>query len=203
MDRLIIGIAGGSGSGKSTVAVSLCRSYPERFALLHVDDYFKKKEAAPILGTYKNWDHPDALRLDDLYSDLKNLKEGKAIRVHTKSELYNPGYEHALKNKIEQLIEPRPVIILEGYLALHDPRVRDLLDLKIYLDMSIEASLKRRSLNKFAADDEYFTKVLLPMHQQFVEPTKNYADMVLDASKLDADEVREAIERKIVQLCGD
>jgi uridine kinase len=196
----IIGIAGGSGSGKSTVAVSLCKKYPDTFALLHIDDYFIKKEEAPVLEGFTNWDHPSVVRFAELQKDLTSLKEGKAITVSTKSELYNPEYNHAFRNKLEYTIEPKPVVILEGYLALSDNSIRDMLDYKIYLDIPLEESVKRRSANKFAIDQGYFEKVHLPMHKQFVESTKEHADIVLDVSKMSPAQVLAEVESKIVEM---
>jgi len=100
----IIGMAGGSGSGKSTVAIALCKKYPEKFALLHLDDYFKKTEEVPKLEGFTNWESPESIRFDDLFKDIKSLSEGREIKVLTKSELYNPNYDRNLKNKKEMLL---------------------------------------------------------------------------------------------------
>jgi uridine kinase len=94
------------------------------------------------------------------------------------------------------MVELKPIIILEGYLALYDINIRDLLDVKIYLDIPIEESVKRRSSNKFTLDQKYFENVLLPMHKQFVEPTKNYVD-IIDVSNLKKEEIIEQVLSKI------
>lgn len=195
----IVGIAGGSGSGKSTVAVALCKKYLEKIALLHIDDYFKKKEQVSTLGGFTNWDHPDSIDFERIHDDLASLKSGKSVKMVTKSELYNPNYDHSLKNKIEYTIEPKPIVILEGYLALWDQAIRDMFDYKVYLDIPIEESTKRRSANKFALDQEYFLKVLAPMHQKHVEPTKKYADLIIDVSNINSDEVFSEVEARIIQ----
>ncbi len=198
-----IGIAGGSGSGKSTLAVALCKKYPDRCAVVHLDDYFVSTAEAPKLAGFTNWDHPDAIRFDDLLRDLQMLKNNLPIRVMTKSELYNPEYRAESKNKIEYTIAPKPIIILEGYLALHDPRIREMLDYKIYLDLSIEESAKRRSANKFALDPDYFSQILVPMHRQYVEPTRQYADLVVDVSYMNQEEVVSMVERDLIKLFTD
>ncbi len=180
---MIIAIAGGSGSGKSTLAVALCRKYPNTYALLHIDDYFDMKENVPKLGELINWDDPRAVRFDDIYRDLLALKNDTPVTIRTKGELYNPGYISALKNKIEYTVFPKSRVILEGYLALHDERIRALMDFAIYLDMPIAASTKRRSENKFNLDPIYAERVLIPMHAKNVEPTRAYADLVIDVSE--------------------
>ena len=105
----MIGIAGGSGVGKSTLAIGLAKKYPDKIALLHVDDYFKSAEDAPRQGDLVNWDHPDAIRFDDLCHDIVSLMHDKPVTVMTKSELYNPDYKLELRNKIEYTIQPKPI----------------------------------------------------------------------------------------------
>ncbi len=195
----VVGVTGGSGSGKSTVAISLCRKYPEKIVLIHIDDYFVKSERAPRLGEFVNWDHPDAIRFDDLYKDLTSLRDGQKVTILTKSELYNPSFDHGLRNKIEYTVEPKPIILLEGYLVLYDKRIRDLVDLKIYLDMPIEQSTKRRSSNKFLLQQDYYNRVLMPMYEKYVLPTKGFADFIVDVSNKKPDEILALVESIIFQ----
>lgn len=192
-----VGIGGGSGSGKSTLAISLFKKHPGECAVLHIDDYFKEKPEAPNVGNFTNWDHPDSVRLDDLYRDILALKRGEAVIINTKSELYHPTYDTALKNKMAYRIEPKSTVILEGHLAFCDTRIRDLMDLKIYLDAPIEESIKRQSTNRKDFGREYFDGILAPMHTAFIEPGKKYADMVLDVSAMSREEVLERIESQI------
>ncbi len=192
----ILGIAGGSGTGKTTVAIGLYRKYPDKIAVLHLDDYYKDPADAPrIEGGAYNWDHPDSLRFADLARDLAQWKRGEPITVMTKSELYNPAYDPALRNKIPQRIEPKAILILEGYLAFYDKRVRDLMTRKVYLDMPIEESLKRRM--KPANSIWYLEHVVVPVHKEFVETTKAYADVMLDISEKSPAEVGKEIEALI------
>lgn len=200
MDTCILGVAGGSGSGKSTLAVALCKKYPHIFALLHLDDYYKKKEEVPLHRGFTNWEHPEALRFEDVVRDITALKEGKPITFLTKGELYNPNFDVNLRNKIEHTLEPKPILILEGFLALSQERIRDLLDYKIFLDIPIEESIRRRSGNKFMPDEDYFTNVVVPMHEKYVAPTRKYADLVLDVSTLSAEEVLAVVEEKLKPL---
>ncbi len=191
-----IGIAGGSGVGKSTLAISLCKKYPEKFCLVHVDDYFKKADAVPRYEGMINYDHPEAIRFDDLYTDMQALMSNQPITVLTKSELYHPHYSKELKNKIAYQIEPKPIIILEGYLALYAPCLRDFMSFRIYLDMSITDTVLRRT--KFM-DDDYTQKVLIPMHNQFVEPTKQYADVIVDVNGKTPDILLQILEEKLIK----
>src|SRR3989344_2976543 len=187
----IVGIAGGSGSGKTTLAIGLYTKYPDKIALVHLDDYFKKPEEIPMAGDVPNWDDPAAIRFDDLYRDIVSLMHGKPITVLTKSELYNPGYDPKLENKISYVIEPKPVILVEGYLTFHDMHVREIFARKIYLDIPIRDALKRRTK---PGSEEYYQNVLIPMHEAYIEPTRQYADLVIDASRLGIQEVFSAAE---------
>lgn len=191
----VVGIAGGSGAGKSTLCVNLCRKYPEKFCIMHLDDYFKKEEYVPMLDGFKNYDHPDALRFDDFLSDLSKLKSGEAIKLRSRGQLYNPEYGKSVKNKIEVEILPKPIILAEGYLVLYDERIRNLMDSKIFLDLPIEESLKRRvTAGKGTYDGEYYLKVLIPMHKEYVEPTRLFADKSIDVSNLSREEVASIFE---------
>lgn len=193
-EPIVIGIAGGSGSGKSTLCVSLCEKYPDIFSLIHLDDYFVTKDEAPKLHGFTNWDCPEALRFDDLYYDILDLKEGRSITVRTKSELYNSEYTRNKDNRIDITIHPAKVILVEGYLILSNERIRSTFEHEIFLNISIEESLKRRSSNKFTPDSEYIEKVLYPMHRKYVEPTKKYADWVIDAENLNSSAVQAFVE---------
>lgn len=198
MKRSLLGIAGGSGCGKSTLAIGLCERYPKTYTLVHLDDYFKRSKDAPKLqDDSPNWDHPDALRFDDLLTDIKALLGGWSIMVRTKSELYHPEYRPELRNRKPYRISPKRIIILEGYLALYDQRIVDLMASSLFLDMPIEQSLKRRSGNKGAAGKEYFENVLVPAHHKFVLPTRERADVVLDVSKRSPLEVQHFAEAEI------
>lgn len=200
MERNLILIAGGSGSGKSTLAIGLLSHHPEQYALLHLDDYYKTSEEAPKLPDGKpNWDDPEAIHFDRLVSDVRSLLQGNEVEVLTKSELYNPAYDPGLKNKISHAIQPKPTILLEGYLALHDERLRELASCSIYLDMPIEHSVRRRSRNKFKAPEDYFDLVLVPIHHAFVKPSAQHADIVIDVSGRSEQEVLEIAETEIAR----
>lgn len=175
----IVGIAGGSGSGKSTLAIGLYKKYPEKISLLHLDDYFKEPEEVPKVDGMLNWDDPSVIQFDDLYKDIVSLMHNKPVTIMTKSELYNPGYDQELRNKIAYVVEPRSVILVEGYLAFYDMHIREIMARKIYLDIPIEESLRRRTK---LGNERYYKEILIPMHKQFIEPTKQYADVIVDTA---------------------
>lgn len=189
----VIGISGGSGSGKSTVAISLCKKYPDVYTLLQIDDYFKKEEFVPSMHGKLNWDHPDAIDLDKLHQDLQTLLKGEPITIRTKSELYNPDYRKELHNKIYYTIAPKKVILVEGFLAFYDERIRNLFSKKIYLDIPLGKSLKRRT--KFV-DGDYYQSILTPMFEQYVLPTKEFADKVINV----VDKTPEQVEGEVYEF---
>lgn len=188
----IIGIAGGSGSGKSTVAYRLVDKYPNTFEVLNFDDYQKindPKQKLPTLHGVINWDYPDVIEWDKLVSDIKILQSGQSVTIQTWAHRSNTDYfKH--KKMISRTIYPRKVLIIEGYLALWNEDLRKLYERKYYLNIDNKTSIKRRE--KFVGSF-YDKNILLPMHKKYVEPTKRYADVVLDVSKLDAGEVFEEI----------
>lgn len=188
-----IGISGGSGSGKSTVAIVLCRKYPDIYTLLQIDDYFKKEEFVPEMNGKLNWDHPDAIDLDKLYQDLQTLLSGEPITIRTKSELYNPDYRKELHNKIYYTIAPKKVILVEGFLAFYDEKIRNLFSKKIYLDIPLRESLKRRT--KFV-DEDYYQNILTPMFEQYVLSTKEFADKVINV----IDKIPEQVEGEVYEF---
>ena len=184
MKPIFIGIAGGTGVGKSTLCFGLLENHPDTVTIIHLDDYFKRNEEFPMLNDLKNADHPDVVRWDDLIKDLQLLKRGKAIEVQTKSERLNPRYKEIGKILVE--IAPKPIILVEGYLALWHKDVRQFFISSIYLDMPHPVRYARRVHFKLP---EYETKVLIPMHKEYIEPTKQYAKHVLEVSKLSTQKV--------------
>jgi len=177
----LIGIAGGTGAGKSTLAFALVNKYPNKLTIFHVDDYQKEERDVPILKGMPNWDHPDAIDFKRLLTDLQRLKAGKVIIVQTKNEQFNPNYEDV--GRLPMKIEPKPIILVEGYLALSNPSLRSLLDYKIFLHLDSDVRLSRRSKFIDPKHELYDEKILIPMHKQYVEPTKKYANTIIDVAK--------------------
>ena len=190
MKPIFIGISGGSGAGKSTLCTSLLNTYPDQIGLIQLDDYFKKPNFVPEYNGFKNWDHPDALRLDQLHQDLLDFQQGKYVKIWTKNERLNPDYKKTDK-RIEVEFEPKPIMLIEGYLILHDSRIRDLFETSIWLDIDQEESWKRRVHFK---KDGYLEKVMLPMNEQFIKPSKQYAEYLIDVTSMTKDKVFEQVQ---------
>ena len=179
---IIIGISGGTGSGKTTVVRKIVNSLaPGEVVLLPQDSYYKDSSHVPAeLRQQINFDHPDAFDWPLLLQHIQMLKEGKSIE--------QPVYHYQTSSRLAETIhvEPRPVIIIEGILALCDPDLRNMMDLKIFVDADpdkrlirvIQRDVVERGRTAEAVMERY-TRVLKPMHQQFIEPTKRYADLII------------------------
>jgi uridine kinase len=192
----IIGIAGASGSGKSTLATHIKKKYSEKVEVIHFDDYQKEEKEVPLLENMRNWDHPDAIDFEKLLNDIKKLKNKEEVKILTKDRLINPNYEEV--GRKENILQAKPILILEGYLALHSDKIRELLDYTIFLDIPIEESMKRR--DKLVEGDEYNSKILKPMHLKYVKPSQKYAKLQIDALKNNSEKVSQLVEQKLREL---
>ncbi len=196
MEPVFIAIAGGTGAGKSTLCAALQEKYPDLIGLIQLDDYFKPSSEVPKIGDLSNWDHPDSLYLDKLAHDLEELSKGKPVIINTKNEKLNPEYRRTDK-RIPVEFKPKPIMLVEGYLVLFDERMRRLFKTSIWLDVDHDTRWARRVHFKYP---EYEEKILLPMHKQFVEPTRKYAGHVIDVSRLTPEEVLERVEKIIFTI---
>lgn len=179
---IIIGIAGGTGSGKSTVTNEIYHALPkESIAKIELDSYYKDQSSLTYEERLKtNYDHPDAFDTDLLISHLEDLKIGKSIE--------KPVYDFEEYNRKSATIkvDPRDVIILEGILILVEPKIREMLDIKVFVDTDadvriirrIQRDIKERGRTIDSVIEQYLN-VVRPMHLQFVEPTKRYADLII------------------------
>ncbi len=179
---LVIGIAGGSGSGKTTVAQALVeRVGPQHVALLPHDAYYRDfSHLPPEERAQVNYDHPDSLETSLLVEHIRQLRAGRAIE--------RPVYDftrHARRAETVR-VEPRPIILVEGILIFAEPELRRLLDIKIYVDTDADLRFIRRLLRDVeergrtveSVIRQYLTTVR-PMHLEFVEPSKRYADIIV------------------------
>ncbi|MGV3488277.1 MAG: uridine kinase [Tuberibacillus sp.] len=179
---IIIGVAGGSGSGKTTVANEIYRNFPNQsVAVIEQDAYYKAQDHKSMEERLKtNYDHPLAFDHDLLIDHLEKLLRFEPIE--------KPVYDYTVHTRSDKIIpiEPKDVIILEGILILEDERLRNLMDIKVFVDTDSDLRIIRRLLRDTyergrtvdSVIDQYLT-VVRPMHNQFVEPTKRYADIII------------------------
>ena len=178
----IIGIAGGTGSGKTTVVKRIAKALPPHCAVvIPLDSYYNDTtNMTPEERKAINFDHPDAFDWKLLTEQIKKLKNGEAVE--------QPTYSYIESNRQKETIhvEPKPVIIIEGIMALHYKRLRDMMDLKIFVDTDDDVRLirniRRDVVERGRTVDmvlDRYEKVLKPMHEQFIEPTKKFADLII------------------------
>ena len=179
---LIIGIAGGTGSGKTTVVRKIVESLPaNEVVLLPQDSYYKDSSHIPLEKRQNiNFDHPDAFDWTLLSEHVAALRRGESIE--------QPMYSYLTCTRQAETIhiEPREVVIIEGILALCDPTLRNMMDLKVFVDTDsderlirvIQRDMQERGRTAEAVMERYI-RVLKPMHQQFIEPCKRYADLIV------------------------
>ncbi len=178
---IFIGIAGGSGSGKTTIAETVIARLDNKVALVQHDAYYRHMPELSFEERAKvNYDHPSALETELLVSHLVALREGKAVE--------RPVYDFSkhLRSEETVTIRPAPVVVIEGILVLSEPELRTELDLKIYVDTDpdlrlarrIERDIHERGRSVDSVISQYFSTVR-PMHLEFVEPSKRYADLIM------------------------
>ena len=179
---LIIGIAGGTGSGKTTVVNHIIRELPEdEVCVISQDSYYRNTDHLSYREREKiNFDHPRAIDFDLMVKHLKQLKKGKAIE--------QPVYSFVTHNRTKNTIKthPKKVLIVEGILIFNSRELRDLFDIKIFVHADTDERLirrVRRDISERGRDiDEVLNRyqdTLKPMHEQFIEPTKNFADIII------------------------
>jgi uridine kinase len=179
---LVIGIAGGSGSGKTTVAQAILqRVGPDRISFLQHDAYYKDLSGLPPTQRVEfNFDHPNSLESDLLSQHIRKLRNGQPVEV--------PIYDFSTHSRTTKtyIIQPRGVILVEGILIFADPDLRNLFDVKIFVDTDpdlrfirrLQRDLAERGRTTDAVIKQYLTTVR-PMHLEFVEPSKRYADVII------------------------
>lgn len=178
----IIGIAGGSGSGKTSVTSKILKNLEGySVALIEQDYYYKDQTHLSFEERLKtNYDHPFAFDNDLLIQNLTDLRDGKTVKV--------PTYDYTIHTRSEKTITfaPKDVIIVEGIFALENQELRDLMDVKIFVDTDADLRILRRMMRDIeergrtmeSVIEQYLT-VVRPMHNQFIEPTKKYADIII------------------------
>jgi uridine kinase len=182
MGAILVGIAGGTGSGKTTIAQNImARLPPGSSVLIDHDSYYRPFSHLSLEERQQlNFDHPDALDNDLLVSHLQDLRAGRGVD----KPVYN-FVTHCREDGTER-IEPAPIVIVEGILILADERIRDLLDLKLFVDTDPDIRVLRRVRRdmeqrgrSFQSVREQYYRTVRPMHLQFVEPSKRWADLIV------------------------
>lgn len=180
--RIIIGVAGGTGSGKTTVSQTILdRVGPDRIAYLQHDSYYKdRSHLPPEERANVNFDHPDSLESELLAQHLRSLKQGQAVEV--------PLYDfttHTRKAETTR-VETRKVILVEGILIFVEKALRDLMDIKVFVDTDADIRFIRRLQRDITERGRtvesvigQYTETVRPMHLEFVEPSKRYADIII------------------------
>ena len=185
MKPYIIGIAGGSGSGKSTFAARIKKAFPTQVSLVSCDNYYLPHDDLPLKErAHLNYDAPEALEFDLMVKHLEQLKNGQAALC--------PVYDftqHTRSDKITE-IKPRPIILIDGILIFHDESLRNCMDLKIYVETDADERILRRARRDMLERGrdldsviEQYLSTVKPMHNTYVNPTKVFADIILNGGK--------------------
>lgn len=181
MNTILVGIAGGTGSGKTTLTQHLKDHFGDNVAVIGHDSYYKRQDGIPFeVRCRQNYDHPDAFDTDLLIEHLNALKHGQTIEC--------PVYSYTDHNRTDKTvpIHPAKVIIVEGILIFQNQTLRDMFDIKIFVETDADERILRRCLRDVeergrslqSVVTQYLTTVK-PMHDQFVEPSRKYADIVV------------------------
>lgn len=203
MDTVIIGIAGGTGSGKSTFTNRLKAFFGDKITVIYHDNYYRRHDDIPFEERKLiNYDHPSALETDLLVQHLEELKAGRSIEC--------PVYDFAKHNRSNDVvvIKPSRVIIVEGILILQDARLRELFDMKIYVDADADERILRRAMRDMKERgrdldniiEQYLTTVK-PMHYMYVAPTRYLADIVINSGFNDV--AFDIVKNKIQNILGE
>ena len=201
MKTVVISVAGGSGSGKTTVSNKIIQKFKKKeVRIIRLDDYYKRLDMPFEERKKVNYDHPDSLDFDLFVEHINSLINGNPIN--------KPIYDYSLHQRKDEteLIEPSKILILEGILVLEDERIRDLSDIKIYVDTDSDLRFIRRMMRDInergrsveSVVNQYLSTVK-PMHEAFVEKTKKYADIIIP-NDFRHDVAVDLLESKIVDI---
>ena len=177
----IVGIAGGSASGKTTIVNRIKENFGEEIVVISHDSYYKAHDELSYDDRSKlNYDHPSSFDTERMVADVQKLKNNEEVDI--------PVYDYTIHNRSSQTVHiiPKPVIILEGILILENQALRDLMDIKVYVDADADERLMRRMKRDMVERARSVESVLTqyaetvkPMHEQFIEPSKKYADIII------------------------
>jgi len=202
--NIIIGIAGGTGSGKTTLAHALKNNFGDaKSVIIDIDSYYKDlSHISPVERKGRNFDHPDALDFGLLVEHLKMLKNGSAIHKPTYS------FKTHTRKPETVMVCPKEIVIIEGILLLAAPPLREMLDVKVFVDAEADIRfirrLKRDVVERGRTVEsvvEQYLSTVRPMHQQFVEPSKQYADMIVRGDDEIAKVADDVIATFLLKFC--
>ena len=199
-EAFVIGIAGGSGSGKSTFAKRLKQRFPEEIALVSCDNYYLARHEMPLEERkLQNYDSPEAFEFQLMIRQITALKRGEDILC--------PVYDFTQHDRSEQVlrIQAKPVVLIDGILIFTEPKLRELMDMKIYVETDADERILRRVRRDMVERgrdldgiiDQYLATVK-PMHNAYVEPTKAYADIIINGGMNDT--AYDLVKNKIQNL---
>lgn len=199
-NAFVIGIAGGSGSGKSTFAQRLKAQFPDDIALVSCDNYYLARHNVPLQERkLQNYDSPEAFEFDLMISQITALKQGKDILC--------PVYDFTQHDRSDQVlpIAAKPVVLIDGILILTDPRLRALMDMKIYVETDADERILRRVRRDMVERGrdldgiiQQYLATVKPMHNTYVEPTKACADIIINGGMNDT--AFDLVKNKIISL---
>ena len=180
MNTIFIGIAGGTGSGKTTLTEHLAQRFGPDISVVHHDNYYKRQDCPFEERCKQNYDHPDAFDTELMVEDLKRLKAGETIHC--------PVYDYTIHNRADEVlhVEPRRVIVVEGIMIFVDKTLCDEMNIRIFVDADADVRLcrrirrdvKKRGRSIDSVIDQYLTTVK-PMHELYVEPSKKNANLIV------------------------
>ncbi|MBR4409801.1 MAG: uridine kinase [Firmicutes bacterium] len=178
---IVIGIAGGTGSGKSTMIQKIKEEFHDNITILSHDFYYKRHDQLTYEERTKlNYDHPDAIETDLMIEHVRQLRQWKTVE--------RPVYDFTIHNRVDETVEVHPakVVVVEGILIFENQELRDLCDIKVFIDTDADVRILRRILRDVSERgrtlDSVITQYLTtvkPMHEQFVEPSKKHADIIV------------------------
>ncbi len=181
MEVLTIGIAGGTGSGKTTITKRIVREFSENVAVLHHDSYYKAHDELPYAERCRlNYDHPNAFDTDLMLAHVRALKRGETVRC--------PVYDFTVHNRSDKTVEVRParVLVVEGILIFAEPELCREMDIKLFVDTDADVRILRRIVRDVrdrgrSLDSvvKQYLNTVKPMHEEFVEPSKRNADLII------------------------
>jgi len=196
----VIGIAGGSGSGKSTFAKRLKDRFPDDIALVSCDNYYLARSDMPFEERKKqNYDAPEAFEFDLMIRQIMDLKQGRDVLC--------PVYDFALHTRSGQVVEikAKPIVLIDGILIFAEPRLREIMDMRVYVETDADERILRRARRDICERGrdldgviEQYLATVKPMHNKYVEPTKMYADIIINGGM--NDRAYDLVKNKILSL---